>query len=88
MKKESTRNAGRECSATLVATTTGIGRALVISSLVLAVGFWVGALGSFLPTIYFSLLTGITMLSALVCDLLVLPASMLLWDRVQPGGGR
>lgn len=55
-------------------TTTGTGRALVISSVVLAIGFWVGALGSFKPTIYFSLFTGLTMLSALVCDLLVLPA--------------
>jgi predicted RND superfamily exporter protein len=61
-------------------TTTGTGRALVISSVVLVIGFWVGALGSFKPTIYFSLLTGITMISALFCDLLVLPASLLLWD--------
>ena len=51
----------------------------------LVVGFWVGALGSFLPTIYFSLLTGITMISALLCDLLVLPASLVLWDRFAPG---
>jgi predicted RND superfamily exporter protein len=61
------------------ATTTGTGRALVISSAVLVIGFWVGALGSFKPTIYFSLLTGITMISALLCDLRVLPASLVLW---------
>jgi len=59
-------------------TTTGTGRALVISSVVLAIGFWVGALGSFKPTIYFSLFTGLTMLSALICDLLVLPAILVL----------
>ncbi|MEZ4353165.1 MAG: MMPL family transporter [Myxococcota bacterium] len=58
-------------------TTTGTGRALVISSVVLVTAFWVGALGSFLPTIYFSLLTGITMIGALLCDLLVLPACLL-----------
>jgi len=66
--------------AAIWATTTGTGRALVISSSVLVIGFWVGALGSFKPTIYFSLLTGITMISALVCDLLVLPASLVLCD--------
>ncbi len=59
-------------------TTTETGRALVISSVVLVIGFWVGALGSFMPTIYFSLFTGLTMLSALVCDLLVLPAILML----------
>ena len=52
----------------------------MISSVVLVVGFWVGALGSFKPTIYFSLFTGLTMISALVCDLLVLPASLMLLD--------
>ncbi|MBW2272400.1 MAG: RND family transporter [Deltaproteobacteria bacterium] len=87
-RRECARNPSRSCSASVVATTTGIGRALVISSLVLVVGFWVGALGSFLPTIYFSLLTGVTMISALLCDLLVLPASLVLWDRFTPGRAR
>ena len=59
-------------------TTTETGRALVISSVVLTVGFWVGALGSFNPTVYFSLFTGLTMLSALACDLLILPAILVL----------
>jgi uncharacterized protein len=58
-------------------TTTRTGRALVISSVVLILGFWVGALGSFRPTIYFSLLTGVTMISALLCDLLVLPSLLM-----------
>jgi len=71
----------RGVRAAVCATTTGTGRALVISSTVLVVGFWVGALSSFKPTIYFSLLTGITMISALLCDLLVLPASLVLSDR-------
>jgi len=60
-------------------TTTATGRALSISALVLFMGFSVGGLSSFLPTIYFSLLTGVTMLGALVCDLLVLPASLILF---------
>jgi predicted RND superfamily exporter protein len=62
-------------------TTTATGRALVISSCVLALGFWSGCFGSFKPTIYFSLLTGLTMFSALVNDLLVLPACLVLTGR-------
>jgi len=62
----------------IILTTTRIGRALISASLVLAFGFWVGCLGSFKPTIYFSLLVGGTMIGALICDLLVLPACLVL----------
>lgn len=55
-------------------TTRRIGRALVVSSIVLVGGFWMGAFGSFIPTNTFALLTGCMMASALLCDLLVLPA--------------
>lgn len=59
-------------------TTVHTGRALVFSSVVLALGFWVGALGSFRPTVFFSLLAGGTIVSALLCDLFVLPACLVL----------
>ena len=36
---------------------------------------------SFKPTIYFSLLTGLTMITGVVCDLLVLPASLIVAER-------
>jgi predicted RND superfamily exporter protein len=62
-------------------TTRGVGAALFMNNLVLVLGFWVGCFGSFKPTIYFSLLTGTTMISALVCDLLVTPACLVLSDR-------
>jgi predicted RND superfamily exporter protein len=62
-------------------TTTGTGAALFVSNVVLVLGFWVGAFGSFKPTIYFSLLSGMTMISALVCDLFVTPACLILLDR-------
>jgi predicted RND superfamily exporter protein len=65
-------------------TTRGVGRAVVIANTVLILGFWVGAAGSFLPTVHFSLLTGMTMLGGLACDLLVLPASLVLADRFFP----
>jgi predicted RND superfamily exporter protein len=62
----------------VVTTTTRTGRALMIASLVLAFGFWVGCFSSFKPTIYFSLLVGGTLFGALICDLLVLPACLVL----------
>jgi len=67
-----------EPSRAVLATTTGTGKALTISSLVLAIGFWVGCLGSFWPTVYFSLLVGGTLVAALICDLIVLPAVLVL----------
>jgi len=66
-------------------TTTGAGRALFASSLILAFGFGVGGFGSFKPTVHFSLLAGGTMLAAVACVLLVLPACLVLSDR--PEGG-
>ncbi len=65
--------------------TTRVGRALLISTVVLALGFWTGCFGSFKPTIYFSFLVGGTLCGALLCDLLVLPASLVLWA---PSNGR
>jgi predicted RND superfamily exporter protein len=62
-------------------TSSGVGAALVMNNLVLVLGFWVGAFGSFKPTVYFSLLSGLTMLSALLCDLLVTPACLMLAGR-------
>jgi predicted RND superfamily exporter protein len=67
----------------LVRTTLGVGPALITSTLVLTLGFWVGIFGSFLPTAWFSLLTGATLIGALVCDLLVLPAGLLVLGRLR-----
>jgi uncharacterized protein len=62
-------------------TSLAVGAPVTVASTSLVLGFWVGALGSFLPTIYFSLLTGLTMITGVLCDLLVLPASLVLLDR-------
>jgi predicted RND superfamily exporter protein len=62
-------------------TTTGIGPALLLNNLLLVLGFWVGGFGSFKPTIYFSLLSGLTMITAMLCDLFVTPACLMLFDR-------
>lgn len=63
------------------ATTTSVGTALFVNNVVLVLGFWVGAFGSFKPTIYFSLLSGFTMVTGMICDLLVTPACLVLLDR-------
>jgi predicted RND superfamily exporter protein len=62
-------------------TTRSTGPALIANNLVLVAGFWVGVAGSFLPTIYFSMFTGVAMLLALLYDLLVTPACLLLLVR-------
>ena len=56
------------------ATTRSTGFVLLSTTLALSAGFWVAVFGSFQPTVYFALLTGVTMWFALACDLLVLPA--------------
>jgi predicted RND superfamily exporter protein len=56
------------------------GRAVIFTSLILTLGFWAGLLGSFKPTIYFSLLMGLTMLFSIVTELLVTPAVVLTID--------
>lgn len=74
-----------DCREAVVKTTIATGRALTVAALVLFFGFSVGGLSSFLPTIYFSVLTGITMLGAAVCVLLVLPASLVLCGGLKKG---
>jgi predicted RND superfamily exporter protein len=74
-----------DCREAVMRTTIATGRALTVAALVLFFGFSVGGLSSFLPTIYFSVLTGITMLGAAVCVLLVLPASLVLCGGLKKG---
>jgi len=59
-----------------------VGRPIIITSLVLAAGFSVLMLGSFAPNIYFGLICAIIILLALVFDLVVLPAALLI---IMPG---
>ena len=70
-----------DAAAAVRETTRGIGSALVVNNLILVLGFWVGCFGSFKPTIYFSLLSGLTMITAMLCDLFVTPACLVLLDR-------
>jgi uncharacterized protein len=72
-----------DAAAAVRRTTAGVGAALVMNNLILVLGFWVGCFGSFKPTIYFSLLSGLTMITAMICDLFVTPACLILFDRRQ-----
>ena len=54
------------------------GRAVVTTSVVLVLGFELMLLASFNPNIYFGLLTGLAIAIALVADLVVLPAALVL----------
>jgi len=58
---------------------TGVGRAMVYTSLVNTGGFLALFFSNFNPIIYFGLLMGFTMMSALVGDLIVLPVCPLLF---------
>lgn len=63
-------------------TTRSTGFALVSTTMALSLGFWVAIFGSFKPTVYFALLSGLTMWFALACDLLVLPAFLTLHSKL------
>jgi predicted RND superfamily exporter protein len=66
-------------------TTRAVGAPVTAASVSLIVGFWVGAVSSFKPTIYFSVLTGLTMITGVICDVLLLPAALLLITRRRRG---
>ena len=68
--------AGHALSEAMRRTTVAVGRPVVATSIVLALGFWVFCLSDFVGTRNFGLLTGITVMVALYGDLLVLPAAL------------
>jgi hypothetical protein len=53
------------------------GRPIILTSMILAAGFAVLLLGSFTPTLSFGLVSTFVLLAALVADLVVLPAALL-----------
>ncbi len=54
------------------------GRPIVITSVVLAIGFSILLLASFTPNIYFGLVSAIIVLLAVVADLVILPAALVI----------
>ena len=68
----------KDSAAAVQAAIRTVGKPIVSTSLVLALGFWVLCLASFRPNIHFGLLAGIAILMAVVADLVVLPAAIAL----------
>src|SRR5262245_35742823 len=56
------------------------GRAVVYSTVTLAVGFWVGVFSSFVPTVHFGILTGSAFLLGLIGPFVVLPLCLILFQ--------
>jgi predicted RND superfamily exporter protein len=77
--------------ATVKACHASIGIAMYYTSLTIAAGFSILALSSFIPTIYFGLLTGFAMIVALLSNLTLLAALLILFKPLGPekfeGGG-
>ncbi len=72
---------------------TSTGRALFLTSFVLTIGFSVLVLSHFRPIIYFGLLMAVTMVSALLGDLVLLPVLLMVTKPIRKGekqgpGGR
>lgn len=65
---------GLEPSDAITIAVRQVGRALVVTSVVLALGFGVLGFGSFTPNVYFGIVASVVISLALVCDLVVVPA--------------
>ena len=57
-------------------TLSGVGRALLFTTIVGTCGFLMFCISSFKPVQYFGMLTGVTMVSALIADLFILPSCL------------
>jgi preprotein translocase subunit SecF len=55
------------------------GRAVVFATLPVALGFYVGVFGSFLPSVHFAVLTGTALLLGLVAEIVLLPLMLVLF---------
>jgi predicted RND superfamily exporter protein len=64
------------------------GRAVVFSTVTLAVGFWVGVFSSFVPTVHFAILAGAAFLLGLISQFVLLPLSLLLFQPLGRSGAR
>lgn len=62
------------------------GSALVITTLILSSAFGLYVFGDFLPNVNFGILCSVTLLSALVVDLIFLPAFLMVFDRKEKKG--
>ncbi|HWP49259.1 MAG TPA: MMPL family transporter [Candidatus Limnocylindrales bacterium] len=73
----------KDYTSAIQATLKNTGRAMIASSMILVLGFWVGIFGSFKPSIYFALLTGMTLLLALISNLIILPLTLIIFKPLK-----
>ena len=78
------RRAGAGADAAVDESLQTVGRAMMRTSVVATLGFLVLCFSEFLPLLYFGLFTAVAMLAAMVADLIVLPALLLLAERGSP----
>ena len=71
--------AGMNIRDSLVKTYEDVGKPIVITTIVLFMGFFILIIGSMLPTKTFGILTGISMIIAMVSNLFILPSLILLF---------
>ena len=80
---------GLAAAAAIRAAVLHVGRAVVTTSLALALGFFVLTLSSWESVASFGFLSGVAILGAMLADLFVLPALVVtLADRAAPSGDR
>jgi predicted RND superfamily exporter protein len=82
--EELSRGARRE--AAIVSAMRSAGRAMIVTTLILAGGFLVDLISEFVALRQFGYLASFTLLMALLGDLLILPACLILFHRVKEEG--
>lgn len=70
------KSPGTDLGSAVDASVREVGRPILVTSSVLVAGFWSLLFASFQPNIYFGLLAGVTILTALLADLILLPAAL------------
>jgi predicted RND superfamily exporter protein len=78
------RQEGRSVIDALDSVQQKVGRAMVFSTLALVVGFTALSVSQFMPTIYFGVLAGLTMLGSMTGNLVILPLLLLMTTRNFP----
>lgn len=63
-----------------------IGKAMYYTTIIIALGFSILAFSNFIPTIYFGLLTGLSMVIALLANLMLLPLLIVMVKPMKHGG--
>ena len=71
----------KDYPASIKAATNNVGQAMFYTTIVITAGFMIMVLSNFVPTMYFGVLTGIAMVTALIANLIMLP---MLIQKIKP----